>query len=216
MKNQNRVTQWDENDLIAAASNGNLDAFNELVLNHQDMIYNHAYAILRDRACAEDVTQDAFIKAFEKLKGFRGGSFRGWLMRIVTNSAYDMLRCSKRRPTQPLFPADENGDELESAHWLIDRSVSVQDSVEQNEFSKYIAGLLDELPDGYRIILNMIDMHGFDYTEAANALNIPIGTVKSRLARARLQMKDKLLNERKYAILPISPSVRKWEDSLVR
>jgi len=216
MKSQNRVTQRDNNDLVVAALNENLDAFNELVLNHQDMIYNLAYAILRNPVSAEDVTQDTFIKAFEKLKGFRGGSFRGWLMRIVTNSAYDMLRRSKRRPTQPLFPADENGDELESAHWLIDRSVSVQDSAEQNEFSKHIAGLLDELPDVYRAILIMIDMYEFDYAEAANALNIPLGTVKSRLARARLQMKEKILNEKKYAILPIPHSVREWETSLVR
>lgn len=192
MNTQNRVTQQDENDLITAASNRSLDAFNELVLNHQDMIYNHAYAILRDPASAEDVTQDTFIKAFEKLNGFRGGTFRSWLMKIATNSAYDMLRRSKRRPTQPLFPEDENGGELESARWLVDQSVSVQESVEQNELSKHIAGLLEELPDVYRTILIMIDMNDFDYAEAANALRIPLGTVKSRLARARLQMGKKL------------------------
>jgi len=192
MNTQNRVTQRDENDLVMTASNGNLDAFNELVLNYQDMIYNHAYAILRDPASAEDVTQDTFIKAYEKLNGFRGGTFRSWLMKIATNSAYDILRRSRRRPTQPLFQEDENGDELESAHWLIDPSASVQDLVEQNEFSKSIAKLLEELPDVYRIILTIIDMHEFDYAEAANALNIPIGTVKSRLARARLQMSKKL------------------------
>ena len=192
MKKQSRVTQWDENDLVAAASNGNLDAFNQLVLYHQNLIYNHAYAILNDPASAEDVTQDTFIKAFEKLKSFRGGAFRSWLMKIATNSAYDLLRRSKRRPTQPLFPEDENGDELESVRWLIDLSVSVQDTVEQNEFSKSIAKLLEELPDVYRTILTMVDMHEFDYAEAADALNIPVGTVKSRLARARLKMSKKL------------------------
>jgi len=192
MNTQNRVTQQDENDLVTAASNGNLNAFNELVLNYQNMIYNHAYAILGDPASAEDVTQNVFIKAFEKLNGFRGGTFRSWLMKIATNSAYDLLRRSKRRPTQPLFPEDEEGEDLDSARWLIDPSASVQDVVEQNEFSKSIAKLLEELPDVYRTILIMIDMHEFDYAEAANALNIPIGTVKSRLARARLQMSKKL------------------------
>jgi len=192
MKTQNRVTQRDENDLVTAASKGNLDAFNELVLNHQDIIYNHAYIILRDPASAEDVTQDTFIKAFEKLNGFRGGAFRSWLIKIATNSAYDLLRRSKRRPIQPLFPEDENGDELESARWLIDPSASVQEVVEQKEFSKSIVNLLEELPDVYRTILIMVDLHEFDYAEAANALNIPIGTVKSRLARARLQMTKKL------------------------
>lgn len=192
MNTQNRVTQQDENDLVAAASRGSLDAFNELVLNHQDMIYNHAYIILGDPASAEDVTQDTFIKAFEKLNGFRGGAFRSWLMKIATNSAYDHLRCSERRPIQPLFPEDENGDVLESVHWLIDPSASVQEAVEQSEFSKSIAALLEELPDVYRTILIMVDIHEFDYAEAASVLNIPIGTVKSRLARARLQMIKKL------------------------
>jgi len=194
MNTQNQVAQWDENDLVAMVSNGNLAAFNELVLKHQDMIYNHVYVILGDPASADDVTQDTFIKAFEKLSGFRGGTFRSWLMKIATNSAYDLLRRSKRRPIQPLFPEDENGDELESARWLVDPSVSVQEIVEQNEFSKSIAKLLEELPDVYRTILTMIDMYEFDYAEAANALNIPIGTVKSRLARARLRMSKKLRN----------------------
>jgi len=192
MNFQNQNSQQEESALVKSASNGDLDAFNELVLSYQDMIYNHAYVILGDPASAEDVTQDTFIKAFEKLNGFRGGAFRGWLMKIATNSAYDILRRSKRRPFQPLLPEDENGDELESARWLIDPSASVQEVVEQNEYSKSIAKLLDELPDVYRTILTMIDMHEFDYAEAANALNIPIGTVKSRLARARLQMSNKL------------------------
>lgn len=182
----------DEGALVKSASSGNLDAFNRLVLNYQDMIHNHVYAILDDPASAEDVTQDTFIKAFEKLNGFRGGTFRSWLMKIATNSAYDILRRSNRRPTQPLYPEDENGEEMDSAPWLADPSASVQSIVEQDEFSKSIIKLLDELPDVYRAILTLIDMHEFDYAEAANALNIPIGTVKSRLARARLQMRNKL------------------------
>ena len=81
---------------------------------------------------------------------------------------------------------------MDSASWLADPSASVQDIVEQDEFSKSIYKLVDELPDVYRTILTMIDMHEFDYAETANALNIPVGTVKSRLARARLQMKNRL------------------------
>jgi len=192
MNTLNRATQQVENDLVKSASNGNLNAFNELVLNHQDTIYNHAYAILGDHASAEDVTQDTFIKAFEKLNGFRGGTFRSWLMTIAANSAYDILRRAKRHPTQPLFPEDENGNELESARWLVDESASIQDIVEQEEFSRTITKLLGELPYVYRTILTMIDIHGYDYAETAHTLNIPIGTVKSRLARARLQMSKKL------------------------
>jgi len=193
MNLQIRDTQTDEHQLLSASLNGDLEAFNHLVLRHQDLVYNHAYAILGDFDSAEDVTQETFIKAFEKLNSFRGGMFRSWLMKIATNGAYDVLRRAKRRPSQPLFPEDEFGEEMDSAPWLVDSAASVQEVVEQNEISKTILNLLKELPEVYRIILTMIDMEGLDYAEAANALKVPIGTVKSRLARARLQLGKKLL-----------------------
>ena len=192
MNSVSQSIQFDEELLIRQAANGSLDAFNQLVLNYQNMTYNHAHALLGDSALAEDATQESFIKAFQAISGFRGGSFRGWLLRIVTNSAYDMLRRSRRHPNQPLFPEDENGEEIESAKWLADPNPSVQSTVEQNEFSKDIYKAIDELPDAYRSVLTLIDLHELDYAEAAQALKIPIGTVKSRLARARIQMKDKL------------------------
>jgi RNA polymerase sigma-70 factor (ECF subfamily) len=105
---------------------------------------------------------------------------------------YDFLRQSHRHPTEPLFPQDEYGEEIESPVWLVDPASYVQDRVEANELSKDIYKMLDELPDLYRSVLTLIDIHELDYTEAAEALRIPIGTVKSRLARARLQMKSKL------------------------
>lgn len=181
-----------EEMLIQKASNGDLDAFNQLVLTYQDIVYNHAYALLSEPGLAEDATQEGFIKAFESLSAFRGGSFRAWLLKIVTNCAYDTLRRSRRHPTQPLFPRDENGEELESPIWLTDPSPSVQATVEQNELSRDIYRLLDELPEVYRSVVTLIDLYELDYTEAARALNVPIGTVKSRLARARLQLKEKL------------------------
>ena len=196
MNTRNQGTQQNETDLVAAASNGNLEAFNQLVRNHQDLVYNHVSLILGDHASADDVTQDTFIKTFKNLKDFRGGALRSWLIKIATNSAYDVLRRSKRRPIQPLFPEDENGDPMNSASWLIDQSASVQEVVEQNEFSNSIVKLLEELPDVYRTVLTMIDIQDFDYAEASQALNIPIGTVKSRLARARFNMKEKLLNQK--------------------
>ena len=104
MKTQNH-SQVDENAIVEAAIKGDIEAFNQLVLAYQVLAYQHAYSILSDPELAQDVTQESFIKAFHALKNFRGGSFRSWLLRIVTNSAYDILRRSKRRPTQPLFPA---------------------------------------------------------------------------------------------------------------
>ena len=184
--------QQDERTLIMAASRGDLDAFNQLVLIYQDQAYRHAYWLLGDTASAEDVTQDGFIKAFQAMKSYRGGSFRGWLLRIVTNSAYDILRRSKKHLMQPLFPEDDNGEEVESVPWLADPAASVQEAVEQNELSEEIRTLMEQLPETYRSVLTLIDLHQFEYAEAAETLRIPIGTVKSRLARARLQMQEKL------------------------
>lgn len=192
---------------VRRAVQGDLEAFNQLVLSYQGMAYNHARALLGDPDSAEDAVQDSFIKAFQNLNGFRGGSFRGWLLRIVTNSAYDMLRRSGRRPTQPLFPEGEDGEEIESPAWLADLNASVQETVERDEESKRLYQLLDELPEVYRSVLTLIDLYELDYLEAAEALKVPIGTIKSRLARARSQMQAKL-RDNKYAILPILQGVR--------
>ncbi len=177
---------------IESASNGDLDAFNQLVLKHQDAAYHHALAMLNDKWLAEEVTQESFLKAFQNIRGFRGGSLRAWLMRIVTNTAYDWLRQSVRRPTQPLFPNNEHDEEMESPSWLADPNALVEDTVERNETEKFLYRNLNELQDIYRDIITLIDIQGFDYLEAAQALNVPVGTVKSRLARARIQMRDKL------------------------
>ena len=119
---------------IESASNGDLDAFNQLVLKHQNAAYHHALAMLNDEWLAQEVTQDSFMKAFQNIRGFRGGSFRAWLMRIVTNTAYDWLRQSARRPSQPLFPKDEYDEEMESPYWLVDPNALVEEAVEQNEY----------------------------------------------------------------------------------
>jgi RNA polymerase sigma-70 factor (ECF subfamily) len=177
---------------IEKATRGDLDAFNQLVLTYQDMAYNHAYAMLGDDAEAQDATQESFIKAFQAIDQFRGGSFRSWLLKIVTNTAYDFLRRSCKRATQPLFPVDEEGEELESAAWLADPAPSVQAVVEQKDLSNELNALLNDLPDVYRSVLVLVDVQELDYGEAAQALSVPIGTIKSRLARARLQMQEKL------------------------
>jgi RNA polymerase sigma-70 factor, ECF subfamily len=187
-----RPNQYNEEILLPMASKGDLDAFNQLVLNYQSLAYSHAYALLGDRDSAEDATQDSFIKAFQAMNGYRGGSFRSWLLKIVTNSAYDILRRAQRHPNQSLFPKDEDGEEMESASWLADSALSVQATVEQNELSRNIYKMLDDLPEVYRSVIMLIDINEFDYAEAAEALGVPIGTVKSRLARARIQMQNKL------------------------
>ena len=103
---------YHEANMISLASKGDLGAFNELVLMHQNLAYPHAYALLEDPAPAEDVAQDSLIRAFQGLAGFRGGSFRAWMLKIVTNAAYNMLGQLKRHPMQPLLLTDQNGDEM--------------------------------------------------------------------------------------------------------
>ena len=188
---------YHEPSLILKASNGDLDAFNQLVLQYQDLAYHHAYALLGDPTQAEDATQESFIKAFQALNTLRGVSFRGWLLKIVTNSAYDLMRRAQRHPTQALYPEDENGEEVESAAWLVDPTSDVQDIVEEHERSSQIYQALDELPEAFRSVLTLIDVNDMDYTEAADVLGVPLGTVKSRLARARLQMREKLSSSMK-------------------
>jgi RNA polymerase sigma-70 factor, ECF subfamily len=195
MKNStNKSNVYEEASLVKMAASGDLDAFNQLVLRHQNIAYGHAYALLGDAAQADDVAQQSFLNAFQAIHTFRGVSFRSWLLTIVTNSAYDLLRRSQRHPTQPLFPYDENDEEVESPAWLADPASDVQEIVEQRELSNQIYRALDELPEVYRTVLTLIDLSDMDYMEAAEALRIPIGTVKSRLARARLQMQKKLRN----------------------
>jgi RNA polymerase sigma-70 factor, ECF subfamily len=206
MSARKQAHPYDEETLVHMASKGNLDAFNELVLTYQNLAYHYAHMLLRDPAWAEDATQDSFIRAFQAISGFRGGSVRAWVFKIVTNTAYDMLRKSKRHPIQSLYPEDEHSDEVESPVWLADPSASVQDRVEQNEFSKDLYQLINELPVVYRTVLTLVDLHELDYAEVADALQIPIGTVRSRLARARLKMSEKLCSgkNRQYCLYKLT------------
>ena len=202
MNSEQPPDRYREEMVINPASKGDLDAFNQLVLRYQDLVYHHALAIIRDPALAEDATQDSFLRAFQNIAGFRGGSFRAWILKIVTNAAYDMLRRSKRHPMQSLYPEDEYGDEIEAPVWLADTTPSVQDTVEQGEFARDLYRLIDELPAVYRTVLTLVDLHELDYAEVADALKIPIGTVKSRLARARHSIGEKLrsLENRQFCL----------------
>ncbi|MBC8335470.1 MAG: sigma-70 family RNA polymerase sigma factor [Anaerolineae bacterium] len=186
----------DEAALINDAKHGDLDSFNRLVIGYQDKLYNTAYRILGDSELAADATQEAFISAFRKLKSYRGGSFKAWLLRIVTNACYDELRRKKRRPTTPLEPLTENDEEMESPRWLTDPGASPEKQVETFELEQAIQNCIEALPPDFRAVVVLTDMQGLDYKEAATALKKPLGTIKSRLARARLRLRDCLQSVR--------------------
>lgn len=192
----------DENALILDASRGDLEAFNRLVLAYQDILYNQAYRIMGDKDSAEDATQDAFISAFRHLSTYRGGSFKAWLLRIITNICYDELRRRKRRPTSPLEPLDDNDEEVESPSWLSDPGERPEEAIERNELSKAIQLCLGNLPIEFREVVILVDIQEMDYAEAASVIRTPVGTVKSRLARARVRMRDCLQQHRE--LLPAS------------
>jgi RNA polymerase sigma-70 factor (ECF subfamily) len=180
----------DEVALIKSAQQGDLDSFNRLVIEYQDMVFNQAYRVMGVAQVAEDATQDAFISAFKNLKSFRGGSLKAWLLRIVTNVCYDELRRQKRRPTTPLEPLNREEEEIESPYWLSDPKESPEEAAERRDLSRAIQYCLNELSPSFRTVVVLVDIQGLDYSEAAQAIGKPLGTVKSRLARARTRMRD--------------------------
>jgi len=182
----------DESALIQAAKSGDHEAFNHLVLAYQDMVYNHAHAILGESDSAEDAVQESFIKAFRGLKGYRGGSFRAWLLRITTNTCYDELRRSNHRQDVDDWQVGEDGEEYELLDLLPSPELSPDAQLEQSELMAAIQRGLQRLPVEYRAAAIIIDVLGFDYAEAAASLGVPVGTVKSRLARARQGLRQYL------------------------
>ena len=180
----------DEPALILEAQHGSLDAFNTLVLAYQDALFNTALRILSDEDQAADAVQEAFLSAFRALNSYRGGSFRAWLSRTVTNACYDELRRKKRRPTTPLEPETNDGDEIESPAWLADPSASPEEEMDQAELEHAIQHCLNNLPEDFRTVVVLADIQGLDYTEVAFAIKKPLGTIKSRLARARLRLRE--------------------------
>jgi RNA polymerase sigma factor (sigma-70 family) len=178
----------DENALIAAARLGDLDAFNQLVLAYRHLAYNHAWRMLNDPFAADDVVQDAFISAYRHLSAFRGLSFRNWLLRIVTNACYDEMRHRRARRTVPLEPVEVGEHPDETLTWMTDPAEAPEAAVLRGELRQAIQCGLDGLLPEYRATLVLVDVLGLDYGEAALVLGCPLGTVKSRLARARARL----------------------------
>jgi RNA polymerase sigma-70 factor (ECF subfamily) len=182
----------DETALIRDAQRGDLESFNRLVLAYQSQVYNLAYRIFGESESASDATQEAFLAAYRSLRGFRGGSFRSWLLRIVTNACYDELRRRKRRPAasleamldSELEPEDDGSFPREPT------PTRPEPALERAELSRAIQDCLNRLPDEFRVVAVLADVQGYDYAEISAAAGMPLGTVKSRLARARLRLRD--------------------------
>ena len=178
----------DEPGLIQQAQQGDVGAYNTLVLHYQDALYNVAYRIMSEPDAAADATQEAFISAYKSLGQFRGGNFKAWLMRIVTNACYDELRRRKRRPQTSL---DEITEFHESSPLLVSKDTPTPEVYQQRaELIQAIQRCLEKLPDDQRTTAVMCDVEGYDYNEIADIMSCSLGTVKSRLSRARAKLRD--------------------------
>ncbi len=190
----------DENTLIMAATRGDLDAFNQLVCLFQDNVFNTAFRMLGSYDAAEDITQKAFISAYRSIKTFRGGSFRSWLTRTAINACYDELRRQKRRPVVSI-DSDPEEDGLTSEYWLNDPSPSPSQRAEMAELQSAVQHCLQELPLDFRTIAVLADVDELNYDEISRITSVPMGTVKSRLARARRKLRDCLVGF--WELLPL-------------
>jgi RNA polymerase sigma-70 factor (ECF subfamily) len=187
-------TPADEQKAIAQALAGDVDAFNHLVIKYQRLAYSVAYRMLQNQEAAGDAVQDSFLKAYRALGGFKGGLFKSWLLRIVVNSCYDVLRVQQRYISDSIDdePNGEN-EEFRVARQLVDSHESPDAYVERMELSSYIELGIRNLPPDQRLVLTLCDVHGYSYEEISKITGYPMGTVKSRISRARTKLRDYLL-----------------------
>jgi RNA polymerase sigma-70 factor, ECF subfamily len=176
--------------LVERALAGDLDAFNELVAHYQDLLFGLTYRIVRDREAASDAVQEAFFSAYRNLDRFRGTTFRAWLSRIAINAATDVLRLRKRRPADPYPEWEDDG-------WQ--PPTGPADDPEQQAThrarARAIAQAMASITSDQRRAILLFDVEGFDYQEIADITAVSLGTVKSRIHRGRLALRDLLSDQ---------------------
>ena len=173
----------DDTELIELIRSGSTHHFAVLVERHQNRIFQFVLALLRNRQDAEDVAQEAFVGAFRKLDSFEGrSSFFTWLRRLAYNACIDHLRKKKSRKSDLSTP--------DTSYLVASQSANPMNRLEERETIDAVRSAIDQLPEEQRSIVCMRDIDGMDYSEIASVLDIPIGTVRSRLHRARLELKS--------------------------
>lgn len=181
------------------AKDGHVDGFNELVTRHQAAVFNVVLRTVGDISLAEDITQDSFLRAWKAIGQFRGGSVRGWLMRIAINRSYDALRSQKRRPADSLDALEY--EPVPSWSSQATPAEHPEDYSTRAELSVALEQVLASLPDDQRTALLLVDLQGFAYQEAAGIMGVAPGTIKSRVSRARARLRDELLTNPESAEL---------------
>jgi RNA polymerase sigma-70 factor (ECF subfamily) len=173
--------------LVERARSGDLDAFNDLVSCYQDQLFALVVRMVPDRDQASDVTQEAFFSAYRNLGSFRGGSVKSWLNRIAVNAAMDTQRARKRRPVQP-YP------ELEDESWQPPATEDADPvhTALTTERTTALNVALASITEDQRTAIVLYDVEGYDYAEIAEMTGVSLGTVKSRIHRGRLALRDRL------------------------
>ncbi len=173
--------------LLERARTGDLEAFNDLVRAYQDHLYALVVRMVPDRDQAGDAVQEAFFSAYRNMDRFRGGSVRSWLSRICVNAAMDAQRLKKRRPAQP-YP------ELEDDNWQPPAGADAdpERTAIGAERTRALHGALASITDDQRTAIVLFDVEGYDYGEIAALTGVSLGTVKSRIHRGRLALREKL------------------------
>ncbi|MEO5953783.1 MAG: sigma-70 family RNA polymerase sigma factor [Chloroflexia bacterium] len=201
---------------IEAARRGDLDAFNWLVLQYQSRVFNLCLRMLSDPDEAADATQEAFLSAYKAMSRFKGEGFRTWILRIATNACLDMLRSRKRKPSVSIDSWGTNEDGEETLDPLpiadLDPSIDPEGTALRLETINTIQEGLDTLPEDQRMVIVLVDVQGLSYEEAATITGANLGTVKSRVNRARSRLREYL---RERNVFPSSGELsRRSERSL--
>ena len=198
-----------DQELAARARDGDQDAFEQLVRDNEKRIYTLALRMTGSREDALDLAQDAFFQAWKALPTFQGeSSFATWLYRLATNLCLDHLRTQKRR-TQSMGPAHSLDDEENGPVQVADQQLQPQEAVERSERRRALERGLASLPDHHRQVLIMRELSGLSYQEIAQVLDLDLGTVKSRIARARLSLRKILLEDGNFFDSPASMEIER-------
>jgi RNA polymerase sigma-70 factor (ECF subfamily) len=175
----------DERLLITRAQSGDPAAFEALVDQHARFVFNHALRLLHDQQEAENLSQEAFLRAWRGLPRFRAeASFTTWLYQIVTHLCYNRL--PRLRAELSAIDPDEMMFELP------DERLSLEDTVLSDELQRTLHKAIDELPDGFRLLLTLRHLQELSYAEIAEVTGLPLGTVKTGIYRARQQLRQRL------------------------
>jgi RNA polymerase sigma factor (sigma-70 family) len=185
----------DEEAVIARAAAGDRGAFTQLIEHYQAACYGLAWRLLGDPDQAADAAQDAFVHAYDAIAKYRGGIFRSWILRITANASYDILRRAQRRPTTTLPDAEEGQAELPDV-----AAVDPAAEAGRSELYRHLDAALRLLPEDQRTAVVLCDVYGMDYAEVAAATESALGTVKSRIHRGRLRLRDLLAEHRELFI----------------